>query len=122
MLRGILDEAEHLWKRGEWDAASLKIEELEPIDRIMPAVIDLRLRICIGAEFWAMGDELVQVLSSAADAVHGQTCAEYLHARAVAFCEQGEVEEAKERVRLASKLWPLHRIQMLEDERLSLLW
>ena len=122
MFHGILDEAERLWKRGEWDAASLKIEELEPIDRIMPAVIDLRLRICMGAEFWAMGDELVQVLSSAANAVHRQTCAEYLHARAVAFCEAGEIGNAKERVKWASKLWPLHRIQMLDDPALECLW
>ena len=89
-------------------------------DRARMEVVDLRLRICIGAGFWAMGDELVQVLSSAADAVHRQTCAEYYHARAVAFCETGEIEE--ERVKLASKLWPLHRIQMLEDPALECLW
>ena len=37
----------------------------------MPDVIDLRLRICIGAEFWAMGDEVVRVLARAKDALLG---------------------------------------------------
>jgi len=45
-----LAAAENLWKRGHHDGAWPKIEALEPIDRVMPDVIDVRLRICTSVE------------------------------------------------------------------------
>jgi len=41
-----LAAAESLWKRRDHDGAWLKIEELPPIDRVLPQVINVRLRIC----------------------------------------------------------------------------
>jgi len=38
-----LTAAESLWKQGDHDGAWRALEELEPIDRVMPQVIDLRL-------------------------------------------------------------------------------
>ena len=39
-----LEAASTSWKQGDHDGAWLAIEELPPIDRVMPDVIDLRLR------------------------------------------------------------------------------
>jgi hypothetical protein len=40
-----LAAAEQLWKQGNHDGAWLPIEELAPIGRVTPEVIDLSLRI-----------------------------------------------------------------------------
>lgn len=42
----ILAAAENLSAQGDYDAAWLALEELEPLDWVMPEVIEQRLRIC----------------------------------------------------------------------------
>ena len=45
MHHGPLAVAETLWKQGDHDGAWLALEELGPIDRVMPQVINLRLGV-----------------------------------------------------------------------------
>ena len=88
------------------DGAWLLIEELEPIDRVMPDVIDLRLRILTCTCRWELGDDLASVLRFAVDEEdedyrnrYSITCAEFYHARARALVADGDIAGAKERVR-----------------------
>jgi hypothetical protein len=96
-------------KQRDHDGAWLAIEELEPIDRVMPDAIDLRLRILTNLGKWDMGDNLAGVLQYAGedddDAQRYKiTCAEYQHARARSLVAEGDTAGAKARVRLASEL------------------
>ena len=62
LLRGgdsSLGAAENLWKQAN-HGAWLALEELPPIDRVMPEVIDLRLRILTCTCRWELGDDLIE--------------------------------------------------------------
>ena len=122
----ILATAESLWKQGDHDGAWLALEELEPIDRVMPEVIDLRLRILTCTCRWELGDDLASVLRFACNEEdeddddaqrYKTTCAEYQPARARALVADGETA-AKERVRQATELWP----EMIDDPELEGIW
>ena len=109
-----LTAAETLWKQGDHDGAWLALEELRPIDRVMPEVIDLRLRILTCLCKWGLGDNLASVLRFAGedddDAQRYKiTVAEYCHARARALCADGDIDGAKQRVRMAGELWATSR-------------
>ncbi len=127
-----LTAAEDLWKQGDPDGAWLKLEELEPIDRVMPEVIDLRLHILTCLCKWDLGDDLASVLRFAVDEDDEEddeyrnrytiTCAEYYHARARALCAEGDSAGARERAKLAGELWPPIRLEMLEDSALDEIW
>ena len=59
-MSGVADTlaaAEALWKQGDHDGAWLALEELPPIDCVMPQVIDLRLRILTNLGKWDLGDD-----------------------------------------------------------------
>ena len=74
-----LAAAELLWKSGDHDGAWLALEELPPIDKVTPEVVDLRLRICTNLGRWDLGDSLARVLPSAVDDGDGSyliTCAQ----------------------------------------------
>jgi hypothetical protein len=131
-VNDILTEAENLWKQGDHDGAWLKIEDMEPIDRVMPQVIDLRLRILTCTCRWELGDDLASVLRFAVDEVEEEeadfrnrysiTCAEYYHARARALVVEGNIDGAKERLKLAAEQWPPIRLEMVDDPDLYGIW
>ena len=50
------------------------------------------------------------------------TCAEYYHARARSLCAAGDIDGVKERVRLASELFPPIRLEMVDDPALEGVW
>ena len=93
----------------------------------MPQVIDLRLRILTNLCKWDLGDKLAGVLQYAGeddeDAQRYRiTCAEYHHARARALLADGDTAGARDRVKLASELWPPIRLEMIDDPALEDLW
>jgi len=98
----VINRAGQLWKQGDHDGAWLALEELPPIDRVMPEVIDLRLRILTCLCKWELADDLAGVLRYAGeddeDAQRYKiTCAEYYHARARSLVAEGDIAGAKER-------------------------
>ena len=38
------------------------------------------------------------------------------------MCAEGDIEGAKERVRMASELWPPIRLEMVDDDALEGIW
>ena len=68
-----LAAAEALWKRADHDGAWLKNEELPPIDRVIPQVIDLRQRILTCLCRWELGDDLVSD-RDCRNCDHGEGC------------------------------------------------
>ena len=60
-----MERAERLYRQGDYDGAWLEIEELQPIERVMPEPVDLRLRICIATGRWSMGENLASVMQFA---------------------------------------------------------
>ena len=115
----MIEEAERLLRAGDYDGASLKIEELPAAERMRAPVLELRLRIAICAGAWDLSDTMANVLKDSPDEAHRQTVADYHYARAVAHCDAGEIDQAKQHVAKAAKLWPVTRAQMIDDERLS---
>jgi hypothetical protein len=98
------------------------LDELEPIDRVEPETLALRLQLCADLERWEMGESILSVLATAADETHRITCAEFLHAYARHLAAAGEVEKAKEAVGGAVKLWLPIRMEIVADEALAELW
>ena len=122
----------NLWKQGDHDGAWLAIELLPPIDRVMPEMIDLRLRILTCTCRWELGDDLASVLRFAVDEEDEEdedyrnrysiTCAEFYDARARALVADGDIAGAKERIRWESELWPPIRLEMIDDPALGAIW
>ena len=127
-----LATAEALWKQGDQDGAWRAIDELNAIDRRLPQTIDLRLRILTCLSKWELGDDLASVLRFASDEEEEEdddyrnryqiTCAEYYHAKARALVAEGDIAGAKERVKMASELWPPIRLEMVDDPALGGIW
>jgi len=95
----------------------------------MPDVIDLPLRILTCTCRWELGDDLASVLRFAVDEDdedyrnrYAIICAEFYRARPRAFCAEGDIEGAMERVRWASELWPVIRLERLDDPALERIW
>lgn len=74
-------------------------EELPPIDRAEPLVLELRLRILTALSQWELGASIANVLecSAAEPARCRETVARFHHARARYLCETGDYESARRR-------------------------
>lgn len=83
-----------------WDA----LEELPPIDRTDPLVLELKLRILTALSQWELGESVANVLITSAPepARCRETCARFHHARARYLCETGDHEAARLAMRAAS--------------------
>ncbi|MDF1853614.1 MAG: hypothetical protein P1U85_22460 [Verrucomicrobiales bacterium] len=96
-------------------------EDLPPLDRVEPLVLELRLRILTAMEKWELGEGIANVLLSSA--VEPQKCrqtvARFHHIRARDLCSEGEYEAARKEMRKASDAWPEIRMELLDDDRLQ---
>ena len=82
-------------------------EDLPPIDRVEPLVLELRLRILTAMEKWELGEGIANVLLSSA--VEPQKCrktvARFHHACARASWQSGDYDSARDQFRLAVDAW-----------------
>lgn len=113
-----MKRAEEMWKAGDFVGVWEATEELEPIDRVMPETLDLRLRVCIALERWKMGEDISEVLSCADDRVHRITCAEYCVARAKHHAGLYDGDEVKRWCAAALRSWPDIASQIGEGDEL----
>jgi hypothetical protein len=98
------------------------LEDLPPEQRTHPDVFSCRLAILTVLERWELGLELPRLLESAPEAQPRRDCAGFCHAYATALCTMGRVEEAKEHIARASRLWPAQRLALLDEPALRDVW
>ena len=118
----LLTMAEGYIDLGMHEEAWACLEELPPIDRIMPEVIDLRVRICLAMERWEMGSHLANVLSTSVSEEYRKNVARFYHAYARHLCANGMAVLAKEQVRLAVEAWEGIRREIVKDDELDAVW
>jgi hypothetical protein len=121
-FHSILADAHQMRQHGRYANAWGRLEELEPIDRVEPETLALRLQLCADLGRWEMGESILGALATAADEIHRITCAEFLHAYARHLIAAGDTEKAKEAVGGAVKLWQPIRMEIIEDDALAALW
>jgi hypothetical protein len=121
-FQSILSDAHQLRQYGRYVQSWERLEDLEPIDRVMPETLALRLQLCADLERWEMGQNILGVLATADDEMHLITCAEWLHCYARHLVASGYVEKAKEAVGHAVELWEPIRVEIVEDDDLSAVW
>ena len=124
-MRERLTRGEGFFELGMFEEAWAETEELPPIDRVEPLVLELRLRILTALEKFELGEHIASVLVSSA--VEPKKCREtvarFHYARAVALCDASEFEEARVAIRAASDAFPDIRLEVIDDKRLaSALW
>lgn len=117
-----LERAEGYIDLGMHEDAWNCLEELPAIDRVMPEVINLRLRICLALERWEMGASLANVLATSVSGDHRRNTAQFYHAYARHLCSTGMTVLAKEQVRLAVAAWEEIRREIVEDDKLEAIW
>lgn len=116
-----LDRAEGFLLLGMLAEAWQETEDLPPIDRVDPLVLEIRLRILTATGNWELGGQLAGVLI--ASAVQREKCREtvarfhYGHARAL--CRAGNNVSAREAIRAASDAWRDLRREMVNDKSLA---
>lgn len=116
-----LNRAEGFLQLGMVSEAWEETENLPPIDRVEPLVLEIRLRILTQAGNWELGGHLASVLVTSA--IKPEKCREtvarfhYGHARAL--CEAGDNAAARQAIRAASEAWPDLRLEMVNDKRLE---
>lgn len=103
--QSILSDAHQLRQYGRYVQSWERLEDLEPIDRVMPETLALRLQLCADLGKWAMGENILGVLATAADETHKITCAEWLHCFARHLVATGEICKAKQAVKHVVELW-----------------
>jgi hypothetical protein len=81
-----------------------------------------RLAILTVLERWGPGLELLRLLEPSREVQPRRDCADFCHAYAAHLCTLGGVDEAKEHVARASRLWPAQRLAMLDDPQLRDVW
>jgi hypothetical protein len=121
-FQSILTDAHQMRQHGHYANAWGRLEELEPIDRVEPETLALRLQLCADLERWEMGESILGVLATAEDETHRITCSEFLHAYARHLLTAGDTEKAKGAVGGAVKLWQPIRVEIVEDDALAVLW
>ena len=119
MLKGI-------WRcRGRYERSWERLEDLEPIDRVMPETLALRLQLCVDLRKCEMGESILGVLACADDETHKITCADFLHAYARHLVAAGDLEKAKQAVKHAVELSSCgcrSGVEIVEDDALAVLW
>lgn len=116
-----LTRAEGFYELGMYSEAWSATEDLAPIDRTEPLVLELRLRIATALSLWDLGEGMANVLPFSAiepDKCR-ETTARFYHARARVLCQKGELEEARKAMREASEVWPDIRIELVDDKALE---
>ena len=121
-FQAIISEGHFLRQHGRYEQSWERLEDLEPIDRVMPETLALRLQLCADLGKWELGESILGVLACADDETHRITCAEWLHCFARHLVATGDVEKAKQAVAHAVELWQPIRVEIVEDDGLAELW
>ena len=122
-FHAIISDAHQLRRNGVYVDAWARLEDLEPIDRVMPETLALRLQLCADLGKWDLGENVLGLLLvTADDETHRITCAEFLHAYARHLVAAGDIEKAKQAVKHAVELWQPIRVEIVEDDGLVELW
>lgn len=113
--------AEGFYELGMYSEAWSETEDLPPIDRTEPLVLELKLRIATALSLWDLGEGMANVLPFSAIEPDKckETTARFHHARARVLCQKGELEEARKAMREASDVWPEIRIELVDDKELE---
>ena len=98
------------------------LEDLPPKERTHPDVFSCRAGDPDGARKWELGLEFLRLLEPSPEAQHRRDCALFCDAYAADLCGEGHIDEAKEQVARASRLWPAQRLAMLDDSALKQVW
>lgn len=120
-MKDQLTRAEGFFELGMFEEAWNATEDLPPIDRVEPLVLELRLRVCTALSQWELGEHIANVLVSSAIEPEKcrEACARFYHARARFLCETGDNEGARLAMRAASDAWPDIRLELVDDEWLG---
>ena len=98
------------------------LEDLPPKERTHPDVFSCRLAIATKFERWKPGLELLRLVESSPEAQPRGDCALYCHLYARHLRAIGRIDEAREHVARASRLWPAQRLAMIDDPKLRDVW
>lgn len=120
-MREKLTRAEGFFELGMHQEAWNETEELPPIDRTEPLVLELRLRTLTALEKFELGGHIAGVLEASAIEPEKcrETCARFYHAHSRRLCADGELEAARKAMRMASEIWPEIRIEIVDDKKLQ---
>lgn len=112
-----LQAAEGWLALGDWSSANTELEEIQPLQRAHPSVLNLRVQIYAKAKRW---HEALLFAFSAAPSADAQT----LVALAICACQTHDLENAKRWVDQAIGLNPSSefKLRILNDQALRPIW
>ena len=116
-----LTRAEGYLQLGMLSEAWSATEDLPPIDRVEPLVLEVRLRILTKRGDWELGGHLAGVLVTSAIEAEKcrETVARFYYGQACALCKEGKNDDARVAIRAGSDAWPNLRLEMVNDRRLE---
>ncbi len=91
----LIDEAEGLAFLGLYGDAWEVLERLSPAGRVRPAVLAVRLVICLGMARWELEQEVVRCIGPDDEAKHREAAGRFHLGLALALCAAGEVLRAR---------------------------
>ena len=118
----LIDEADGLASLVLYEEAWEVLESLPASERVRPALLLVRLKVCTALEKWELGMELVRLIGPENEYAHRQPAGRFHLARACDLCGAGEVEGARAAVAALSTVWPEGRLLVLVEIRLAALW
>ncbi len=118
----LIDEAEGLAFLGLYVDAWEVLESLPPADRVRPAVLAIRLVICLGMARWELGQEVAHCIGADDEASHREAAGRFHLGHAIALCAAGEVQLARGAVGALSVVWPEGRALVLDCDALAAVW
>ncbi len=101
----LIDEAEGLAFLGLYVDAWEVLESLPPADRVRPAVLAIRLMVCLGTARWELGQEVARCIGADDEASHREAAGRFHLGHAIALCAAGEVQLARGAVGALSVVW-----------------
>ncbi|MDB4657946.1 hypothetical protein OAE56_04265, partial [Verrucomicrobiales bacterium] len=92
----------------------------EPLDRIEPLAVEIRLRIATAGDKWEIGEGLANVLicSDIEPERCRKTCACFHHANARRLIREGLAEMGKAEIQKAVEAWPDIRKEIVDDSEI----
>ena len=113
-----LEEAEGFIALGMYSDAWEATEELPPIDRVMPATLEVRLRILTALEKWELGAGIANVLAASVQdpEMCRRTVARFYHAHARTKGVSGDYEGMRAEIRKAVNAWQEIRSEFSDQD------
>lgn len=115
-------QAEGFAELGLYDFAWEVLETLPPADRVRPAVLAVRLMVCLGMARWELGQEVARYIGPEDDSRHREAAGRFHLGHAIALCAAGEVLRARAAVGALAVVWPEGRALALDSAPLAAVW